>query len=183
MDFDAYLRGLQQIYAQMQVELRVRPAASPAALGALAAAAGGALDSGLVEAWSVADGTASPTPFFARPRFLTPFDFISTDAAVRQRLALERRSTSYREYTQAEARDIRIGDGWFQAGWVPFAQFGGGTLLLLSDMSPAAPGTAGQVIGFVHDPDEIVFVAASFREFLAASLQALDEDRDEYFFV
>lgn len=53
--------------------------------------------------------------------------------------------------------------------------------MLMSDMSPSESGCKGQIIGFVHDPDEIVYIAPSFAEFLEASLEAFATDREEFF--
>ncbi len=57
----------------------------------------------------------------------------------------------------------------------------GGTLRLISDMSPSDSGQPGQIIGYVHDSDRIVYVAPSFEEFLVGSLDALEENIEDYF--
>lgn len=52
-------------------------------------------------------------------------------------------------------------------------------MLLLLDMSPGEGGSVGQVIAYTHDPDEIVFVAASVGELLAVSARVFEEDGEE----
>ena len=42
----------------------------------------------------------------------------------------------------------------------------GGTSQLFLDFSPSAKGKKGQVLRFLHDPDELVIVADSFDEYL-----------------
>ena len=42
----------------------------------------------------------------------------------------------------------------------------GGTSQLFLDFSPSAKGKKGQVLRFLHDPDELVIVADSFGEYL-----------------
>lgn len=42
----------------------------------------------------------------------------------------------------------------------------GGTSQLFIDFSPSAEGTKGQVLRYLHDPDELVIVADSFDEYL-----------------
>jgi cell wall assembly regulator SMI1 len=62
---------------------------------------------------------------------------------------------------------------------LPFAAFGGGSLVLLVDASPTVHGRSGQIIAFTHDPDQITYVGAAFPEYLAASLSWFEEKRDE----
>ena len=42
----------------------------------------------------------------------------------------------------------------------------GGTSQLVLDFSPSGMGKKGQVLRFLHDPDELVIVADSFDEYL-----------------
>ena len=53
----------------------------------------------------------------------------------------------------------------------------GGTSMLYLDFAPAAGGTAGQVIRFLHDPDEYLVIAASFDDYLQLQIH------QEYDFV
>jgi len=165
----------------MEADLVLHPPASPNELAKADRQAGGSLDAGLREAWTLANGAEAWSPVFARPEFYTPFDFLSIAQALQHRTSREAIASNYAGYKPQEPRDPRIRAGWFHSGWMPFATFGGGTLLLFSDLSPSDQGHIGQVIGFVHDPDEIVFVAPSFADFLSASLEMLTDNAEEFF--
>lgn len=53
----------------------------------------------------------------------------------------------------------------------------GGTSMLYLDFAPAAGGVAGQVIRFLHDPDEYLVIAAGFDDYLQLQIH------QEYDFV
>ena len=53
----------------------------------------------------------------------------------------------------------------------------GGTSQLFIDFSPSASGKKGQVVRYLHDPDELVIVADSFDEYLQ---MLIDQD---YLFI
>lgn len=179
MQFKDYVEPLRGLYKERDATLHLQRPAPQKGLAKVEAALGAPLDPDLRAAWSVANGGPEYTPVFARPGYLTGYDLFSAEDGLRERGYLAQRAASYGDYQQPEPRDPRIQPGWFQPGWLPFAGFGGGSLLLISDLSPAPAGQPGQIIGFVHDPDEIVYVASSFAEFLEASLQALTNDADE----
>lgn len=42
----------------------------------------------------------------------------------------------------------------------------GGTSQLFIDFSPSEKGTKGQIVRFLHDPDEFSVIADSFEEYL-----------------
>ena len=86
----------------------------------------------------------------------------------------------YEGYVEEKPRDQRIRPGWFHDGWLPFAGFGGGILLLIQDYSPTEEGNIGQIIAFTHDPDEISYVAPDFQTFLHHSLSSIKEDPEEF---
>lgn len=71
------------------------------------------------------------------------------------------------------SKDDRLTGGWWAPGWIPFASGYGGAIVLLVDGSPGPAGQPGQVIAFIHDPDEMTWVAPSFGAYLQASAQAL----------
>lgn len=182
MDFPAYKKRLLAVYDAMDDPDHgpgLRPPANAGALELLDATMRGFLDPALREAWTVADGGGSYAPVFARPGFLTGLDFLGIEDALEAREAMAKRAPQYRDYAAAEPRDARIKSGWFEPGWLPFAGFGGATLLFLSDGSPAANGRSGQILGFVHDPDEIVYIAPSFAEFLDLSIESLRDCFDD----
>ena len=66
--------------------------------------------------------------------------------------------------------------------WFPFAEFNGGSTMILFDPAPAPRGTYGQIIVYQHDPDAVYYVAENTAAFLRQScgilrncLQELDE--------
>ncbi len=180
MAFINYLTRLEELYRQHALPLARRDAASLAQLQAVEEQLGLELPEDLRTAWLTTDGLADYQTVFARPGRLTGYDFLSLAAALREREGLRRRAASYARYIEPEPRDARIGTDWFQPGWLPFAGFGGGTLLLMLDMAPASGGTLGQIIAFTHDPDQIEYVAQSFAELLKGSLEAIEADAEEF---
>jgi len=112
---------------------------------------------------------------WARPRYLSVYGFLSVSEAIKARAGFAARAPRYVGYEQDRPRDPRIAPGWYQPGWLPFAAFGGASLVLLVDAAPSARGRAGQIIAFTHDPAAITYVAPSFPGFLAASLRWTEE--------
>jgi cell wall assembly regulator SMI1 len=179
MTFAAYLRAIGKIYGDVDRRLVLSSPAREAELRDLEATFRAKPPLALRSAWLSANGGKAGTPLFARPGFLTGYDFLSVAGARREQIGLQKRSRQYKDYVEPRPRDARIRPGWFEPGWLPFADFGGATLLLMVDMSPTAKGSKGQVIAFTHDPDRISWTSKSFSDFLAASLKAFKADREE----
>ena len=51
----------------------------------------------------------------------------------------------------------------------------GGTSQLFIDFSPSEKGTQGQIVRFLHDPDEFSVIADSFEDYLR---MLMDKDYD-----
>ncbi|RYZ48996.1 MAG: SMI1/KNR4 family protein [Sphingobacteriales bacterium] len=64
--------------------------------------------------------------------------------------------------------DGKITDDKTQLQWLHFADCmnNGGTSQLFLDFSPSPEGKAGQVVRFLHDPDELKVIANGFSEYL-----------------
>ena len=64
--------------------------------------------------------------------------------------------------------DPRIDPSVPEGEWLHFTDCvnNGGTSRLYIDFSPAADGTKGQIIEYVHDPDEYTVIAESFDEYI-----------------
>ena len=180
MTFATYLKGLQRLYASREVTLKLGRPATATTVDRLEKKYGFELPAELKSAFLTTNGLPGEQAFFARPGFLTSYGFLSTTTAIAQRAVMAKRAPQYRDYTEPEPRHPRIASGWYSDGWLPFADFGGGSLLLILDASPSPRGVPGQVIAFTHDPDEISYVAPSFDRFLAASLKAAQADPDEF---
>jgi hypothetical protein len=72
-----------------------------------------------------------------------------------------------REYEEVEI-DEKITDTVKDLKWLHFSDCmnNGGTSQLFIDFSPSAKGTKGQIVRFLHDPDEFSVIADSFEEYL-----------------
>lgn len=73
-----------------------------------------------------------------------------------------------REFGDDVEIDERITDCANDMKWLHFSDCmnNGGTSQLFIDFSPSAKGIKGQVVRFLHDPDEIQVIANSFDDYL-----------------
>ena len=181
MDFESYLSQLGEIYEEQGQSLLVSKGATSKEVISLEQVLGFPLDDHLKSAWQYANGSRSNQTIFARKDFFTGYEFLSIKDALAQREGMKRRSPQYAEYSQPEPRDARIEEGWFQPGWLPFASFGGATLLLIVDYSPRK-GKPGQIIAFTHDPDTIDFVCNDFTHLLKESIKQISSEPEEYIY-
>lgn len=180
MDFARYLVQLEAVYSEHDVPWSTQAGASESALAAAERTLGFALDPALSAAWRSSDGSADEVSLLMRPDFLTGYEFLSLKAALAAREGMRKRAKHYAGYADPEPRDPRIQAGWFHEGWLPFASFGGATLLLIQDYAPAPGGQVGQIIGYVHDPDEIAYVTTDFADLLTRSLRDIQADPEEF---
>lgn len=77
------------------------------------------------------------------------------------------------EYTNKlieRMQDSRIKPYLFNKRWIPFAETDGDISLML-DFDPGKDGASGQIICFIHDPDEIAYVAKSLTEIIDDSIR------------
>lgn len=177
LTFASYVARLRSVYEREGVELALKKGAAEKQLATLRRTLGFAISAGLSNVWRTANGSESPV--FARPGFFTGYELLSIGDAIAARKSMAKRAASYDDHEQ-EKRDPRIRAGWYCDGWLPFAAFGGGTLVLIEDQSPAERGAKGQIIGYVHDPDQIVYVADSMPALLAASIEAIEANPYEF---
>ena len=177
--FTNYLSRLRALYTDIRSAPLPLSAPAPAReLDSLEEQCGVHLPTELRAAWTAANG--ADAIIFARPGYLTGYNFLSVAEALEERESMKDRAPGYVGYIEPKPRDSRIRAGWFQPGWLPFGNFGGGTLLLILDLAPAESGSMGQVIAFTHDPDRIDYVAPTFERFLGASLAAIEADPGEF---
>jgi len=94
-----------------------------------------------------------------------------------------------REYDEVDI-DERIIDDSSRMNWLHFSDCmnNGGTSQLFIDFSPSPKGVKGQIVRYVHDPDEIMVIADSFDEYLQMLMDSgcdfinpdtVDEDIDD----
>ena len=180
--FEAYLARVAAVYTKVELTPpRAKKGASASAIAALERKTGHALPAGLRAAWLSANGAGEcedAPVFFPAGGDSTGYELMSVPAAQKSHAGHAKLAQQYEKaaYKEPSPRDKRIAPGWFLPGWLPFAEFGGGSLRLLVDFTPSARGTVGQVIAFTHDPDEMTWVAVSFDAFLAKSLAELERD-------
>ena len=62
-------------------------------------------------------------------------------------------------------RDERIKPYLFNKRWIPFAEYCDSCFLML-DFDPDKEGKEGQILCYIHDPDEIVYVAKGITELI-----------------
>ena len=62
-------------------------------------------------------------------------------------------------------RDSRIKPYLFNKKWLPFAQYCDSCYLML-DFDPDQEGQEGQVICYIHDPDQVIYVAKSLTNLI-----------------
>ena len=62
-------------------------------------------------------------------------------------------------------RDSRIKPYLFNKKWLPFAQYCDSCYLML-DFDPDQEGQEGQIICYIHDPDQVIYVAESLRDLI-----------------
>ncbi len=179
MEFSAYTEAVRAIYKRIGVPWTSVLGCSAPAITAAETEIGFPLHPALRAAWMIADGSGA-TSIFTQPALEEPYTFLSIAAALDMRESFSGIASNYAGYEEPEPRDTRMRDGWFLEGWLPFANFGGGTLMLILDYTPSESGQAGQVIAFTHDPDEITYVAQDLPTFLGLSLQTIMEHPEKF---
>lgn len=172
MEFSAYTESVRAIYKRIGVPWTSVLGCSAPAITAAKTEIGFPLHPALRAAWMIADGSGA-TSIFTQPALEEPYKFLSIAAALDMRESFSGIASNYAGYEEPEPRDTRI-----REGWLPFAIFGGGTLML--DCTPSESGQAGQVIAFTHDPDEITYVAQDLPTFLGLSLQTIMEHPEKF---
>ncbi len=177
MNAKTYIERLAQTYSKVEEKLETRAGAKATAIRALEKKCDVRFPKELVAMWRARNG--SKQVLFAQPGQLTGFTFLSITEAWRSREMFRSTAPQYEGYRESPPRSPRIKPGWFQEGWLPFADFGGMTMVLMLDCSPASRGSKGQVIAYVHDPDRIEWVAPSFETFLSRSLKMIQSDPQE----
>ncbi|OXA94119.1 SMI1/KNR4 family protein [Flavobacterium hercynium] len=81
-------------------------------------------------------------------------------------------STYYSDYIQRQYEDVEVDDKITNTienlKWLHFSDCmnNGGTSQLYIDFSPSPTGKVGQVVRYLHDPDELKVIADSFEEYL-----------------
>ena len=70
-------------------------------------------------------------------------------------------------------KDERIKPYLFNKKWFPFAEYCDSCYLML-DFDPGKEGKEGQIICYIHDPDEVVYVAGSLTELVENIMEEIE---------
>ena len=70
-------------------------------------------------------------------------------------------------------RDSRIKPYLFHKQWIPFAEYCDSCFLML-DFDPDQEGKEGQILCYIHDPDEVIYAAAGLSEIVDDILLTID---------
>ena len=80
-------------------------------------------------------------------------------------------------YSNDDSEDSRVKPYLFNRKWIPFAE-ASGDIRLMMDFDPAQRGTYGQIICYIHDPDEIAYVAKTVTEVIDDTLLNITFDEE-----
>lgn len=98
-----------------------------------------------------------------------PYYLLPSDKIIENRNLAVKFYAGYinREYEEVEI-DNRIAERADTLNWLHFSDCmnGGGSSQLFIDFSPSEKGTYGQIVRFLHDPDEFSVIADSFEAYL-----------------
>lgn len=84
--------------------------------------------------------------------------------------------TEFPEYFTGEdiekMKDSRIKAYLFNKRWIPFAEYCDSCFLML-DFDPDKEGKEGQILCYIHDPDEVVYVAESLKDLIFSIIREI----------
>lgn len=69
-------------------------------------------------------------------------------------------------------RNERIKPYLFNKKWIPFAEYCDSCFLML-DFDPDKEGKEGQILCYIHDPDEVVYVAESLKDLIFSIIREI----------
>ena len=85
--------------------------------------------------------------------------------------------TEFNEYFTNEdldkMRNSKIKPYLFNKKWIPFAQYCDSCYLML-DFDPDKEGKEGQIICYIHDPDEVIYVAEGITELISKIMEEIN---------
>ena len=84
--------------------------------------------------------------------------------------------TEFPEYFTGEdiekMKDSRIKPYLFNKRWIPFAEYCDSCFLML-DFDPNTEGKEGQILCYIHDPDEVVYVAENLKDLIFSIIREI----------
>ena len=70
-------------------------------------------------------------------------------------------------------KDSRIKPYLFNKKWIPFAEYCDSCFLML-DFDPDKEGKEGQIICYIHDPDEVIYAAESLTKLIEGIMEEIE---------
>ena len=70
-------------------------------------------------------------------------------------------------------KDSRIKPYLFNKKWIPFAEYCDSCFLMF-DFDPNTEGKEGQIICYIHDPDEVIYAAESLTELIEGIMEEIE---------
>ncbi len=107
------------------------------------------------------------------------FNLMSLDAIEKSKEYFQNRDallTDFPEHFTSEdiekMKDSRIKPYLFNKKWIPFAEYCDSCFLML-DFDPDKEGKEGQIICYIHDPDEVIYVAESLTKLIEGIMEEI----------
>ena len=108
------------------------------------------------------------------------FNLMSLDAIEKSKKYFQNRDallTEFPKYFTSEdiekMKDCRIKPYLFNKKWIPFAEYCDSCFLML-DFDPDKEGKVGQIICYIHDPDEVIYAAESLTELIKGIMDEIE---------
>ena len=108
------------------------------------------------------------------------FNLMSLDAIEKAKKYFQNRDALLIEFPKhftsediEKMKDSRIKPYLFNKKWIPFAEYCDSCFLML-DFDPDKEGKEGQIICYIHDPDEVIYVAESLTELIKGIMDEVE---------
>ena len=108
------------------------------------------------------------------------FNLMSLDAIEKAKNYFQNRDallTEFPEHFTSEdidkMKDSRIKPYLFNKKWIPFAEYCDSCFLML-DFDPNTEGKEGQIICYIHDPDEVIYAAESLTKLIEGIIEEIE---------
>jgi len=131
------------------------------------------------ELYRYKNGSSPMTLLFPITGFTYTFELLSLSEMEEEKKNFQNRDallTEFDEYISEtdikEMADPRIKPYLYNKQWFPFAVYSDRIYLML-DFDPAEKGNHGQIICYIHDPDEIKYVALNITDIIKTTLETI----------
>ena len=108
------------------------------------------------------------------------FNLMSLDAIEKAKKYFQNRDALLIEFPKhftsediEKMKDSRIKPYLFNKKWIPFAKYCDSCFLML-DFDPDKEGKEGQIICYIHDPDEVIYAAESLTELIKGIMEEIE---------